>query len=188
MVVAMKSAKEHKEDNNLAAKKWTIRNIFWSTFITILGIVCFPANPLVLTGVLETNFYPALFIVGWVVWAFGMVLVMAPIIMFPRRGGVSKGKSFVNTTRLVDTGIYSLVRHPQYLGGIFTIFITTLLWYPHWLFAVLGVIGTLVIYISCREEDQRLIEKFGDDYVDYMKRVPRMNIFLGIFHFLRYSK
>ena len=95
--------------------------------MTILCIVCFPANPLVLAGVLETNFYPALFIVGWVIWAFGMVLVMAPIVVFPRRGGVPKGRSFVNTTRLVDTGIYSLVRHPQYLGGVFAVFITTLL-------------------------------------------------------------
>ena len=30
--------------------------------------------------------------------------------------------------------------------------------------------------MSCREEDQRLIDKFGDDYVAYMKRVPRINI------------
>ena len=169
----------------MAAKKWTKRNIFWSTFITILGIVCFPANPLVLTGVLKTNFYPALFIVGWVVWAFGMVLVMAPIIMFPRRGGVSKGKSFVNTTRLVDTGIYSLVRHPQYLGGVFAIFITTLLWYPHWLFGLLGAVGIVVLYLSAREEDQRLVQQFGEDYIRYMQRVPRMNILVGVTRWLR---
>ena len=92
--------------------KWTKRNIFWSTLLTIVCIVAFPVNPLVLTGVLETSFYPVLFVVGWVVWAFGMVLVMAPIVMFPRRGGVAKGKSFVNTTRLVNSGIYAVVRHP----------------------------------------------------------------------------
>jgi hypothetical protein len=38
-----------------------------------------------------------------------MVLVMSPIVMFPRRGGVPKRKSFVNTTRLVDTGIYAVI-------------------------------------------------------------------------------
>jgi protein-S-isoprenylcysteine O-methyltransferase Ste14 len=42
--------------------------------------------------------------------------------------------------------------------------------------------------MSCREEDQRLIAKFGDAYVDYMKRVPRMNVFLGIYHFLKRRK
>jgi len=69
----------------LPARKWTKKNIFWSTFITILCILCFPVNPLVLTGVLETSFCLALFIVGWIVWAFRMVLVMAPVIVFPRR-------------------------------------------------------------------------------------------------------
>ena len=169
------------------AMKWTNKkNILWSTLMTILCIVCFPANPLVLVGVIGVNSYLALVILGAVVWVFGMVLVMAPIIIFPRRGGVPKGKSFVNTTRLVDTGIYAVVRHPQYTGGVFSIFITTLLWYPHWLFGVLGAIGTAVVYMGCREEDERLIQQFGDDYVAYMKRVPRINIVLGIIRLVRH--
>jgi protein-S-isoprenylcysteine O-methyltransferase Ste14 len=164
-------------------KKW--KNILWSTLITILGIVCFPANPLVLTGLIETKSFPALVILGTVVWIFGMVLVMAPIFMFPRRGGVPRGKSFVNTTQLVDSGIYAVVRHPQYTGGVYSLFITTFLFYPHWLFALLGVLGTLVIHFSCKEEDQRLIQQFGDAYLAYMNRVPRMNIFLGIIRLMR---
>ena len=172
----------------MVAKKVTKKNILWSTLMTILCIVCFPANPLVLTGVIEVKSYLPLFIIGWVVWGLGMVLVMAPIVMFPRRGGVPKGKSFVSTTRLVDTGIYTIVRHPQYTGGVLAIFLTTLLWYPHWLFGVLGVIGTVVIYLSCREEDKYLIEKFGDDYKDYMQKVPRMNFLLGVIWLLRRRK
>jgi len=156
--------------------------------MTILCIACFPVNPLILTGVIEAKTYPVLYIIGWVVWAFGMVLVMAPIIMFPRLGGVPRGRSFVHTTQLVDTGIYAVVRHPQYTGGIYSIFLTTFLCYPHWLFGVLGVIGAVVIYMSCREEDQRLIEKFGDAYTAYMKRVPGMNIFLGFFRLLQRRK
>lgn len=181
--------------NNCRGKQWMGRNLFsqrrqnivWSALLTILSIACFPANPLVLTGIVEVKSYLVLFIIGWIVWAFGMVLVMAPVIMFPRRGGIAKGKSFVQTTRLVDTGIYSIVRHPQYTGGIYAIFLTTFLWYPHWLFGVLGTIGTAVIYVGCREEDQRLIVKFGDDYVNYMKRVPRINIFLGIYRWLKHK-
>jgi protein-S-isoprenylcysteine O-methyltransferase Ste14 len=161
------------------------RDILWVTLITVLGIICFPANPLVLTGVLDTYFHPALFIIGWVVWAFGFVLVLAPMIMFPRRGGVPKGKSFVDTTKLVDTGIYSVIRHPQYTGGVYSIFLTTLLWYPHWLFAVLGVIGTVVVYLGIKEEDKYMVKKFGDDYVRYMQKVPGMNIFLGIIRAVR---
>jgi len=171
----------------LATAKRTKKDIIWSILVTVLGIACFPANPLVLTGVIKVESYLPLFIIGWFVWAVGMVLVMAPIVMFPRRGGVAKGKSYGNTTRLVDTGIYAVVRHPQYTGGILAIFLTTLLWYPHWLFGVLGVIGTVVVYLGCREEDKYLVEKFGDDYKDYMQRVPGMNFLLGAIQLLRSS-
>lgn len=150
------------------------------TVLTILCILCFPVNPLVLTGLLEPDFYPASFIAGWVVWAIGMVLVMTPIVMFPRRGGVPKGKSFVHTTQLVDTGIYAVVRHPQYLGGILSLFIATLLFYPHWLFAVLGIPAAVILYWSAGEEEKDLMERFGDDYQTYMESVPRMNPILGI--------
>ena len=171
---------------HISSQKW--KNILWSTLITILGIACFPANPLVLTHVIEVESYLALFIIGWLVWGFGMVLVMAPIVMFPRKGGVRKGKSFVNTTRLVNTGIYAIIRHPQYTGGIYAIFLTTILWYPHWLFVLLGIIGIAVIYIGCREEDQRMIEKFGDDYKSYMERVPGMNFIAGFTRLIRQKR
>ena len=166
-------------------KKWNISEILWNILLTVLCIACFPANPLVLTGLIDTEYYPATFAIGWVFWAIGMVLVMAPIVMFPRRGGVAKGKSFVHTTRLVDTGIYAVVRHPQYLGGVLALFVTTLLWYPHWLFAVLGIAGTIILYLSTKWEEKRLVNQFGDEYREYMKRVPRMDLITGIFRWWR---
>lgn len=167
-------------------KNW--KEIIGVTVLTILGIACFPANPLVLSGALEVESIPVLFILGWVVWVPGMVLVMAPIVMFPRRGGVARGKSFVNTTRIVDTGIYAIVRHPQYTGGTYALFLTTLLWYPHWLFAVLGIIGAALCYYSVKVEDKNLVEKFGDDYREYMQRVPGMDFITGTARLLRRRK
>ena len=166
-------------------RRANIKESGWMAALTIICIACFPLNPLVLTGLLKPDFYPPLFIIGWVAWAIGMALVMAPIVMFPRHGKVPKGKSFVHTTRLVDTGIYAVVRHPQYLGGILSIFVTTLLFYPHWLFAVLGIAGTGILYWSTREEEKRLIARFGDDYQAYMQRVPGMNLITGIIRLRR---
>ena len=40
-------------------KKWTKKNIFWTTLLSILCIVCFPVNPLVLSGILETGYNQA---------------------------------------------------------------------------------------------------------------------------------
>jgi protein-S-isoprenylcysteine O-methyltransferase Ste14 len=170
----------------MTSQRWMNRKeIVWITIASILYIACFPANPLVLTGVIKVSFNLSLFIIGWIVWAAGMILVMAPIMIFPRRGGVPQGKSFVTTTMLVDTGIYAVVRHPQYLGGIISVFVTCIIWYPHWLFAVLGIVGSVFTCLSSREEDKYLIDKFGNDYVAYMKRVPGMNIFLGIVRVLK---
>jgi protein-S-isoprenylcysteine O-methyltransferase Ste14 len=147
----------------------------------ILLVLCFPLNPLVLLNVLEPNpdLIKALVYLGWAIWVLGMVLVMAPIIIFPRRGGVAKGKAFVHTTRLVDTRIYAVARHPQYLGGILAIFVATPLFYQHWLFVVLGIPGALLVYLGAKQEDKRLIDKFGDEYIIYMQKVPRMDILTG---------
>ncbi len=172
----------------MATAKRTRMDILWSILLTVLGIACFPVNPLVLSGAIDVETYLPLEIIGWVTLVLGMVLVMAPIVMFPRWGGVTKGKSFVETTRLVDSGLYAIVRHPQYTGGVIAIFLTTLLWYPHWLFGVLGAAGTVVIYLGCREEDKLLLKKFGDGYRAYMQRVPRMNFLLGIIRLARSRK
>ena len=104
------------KDRGLSDLNW--RSALLVGIMTVLCVVCFPVNPLVLTGVIQVESHRVLFIIGWVVWALGMVLVMAPIVTFPRRGGVPRGKWFVHTTRLVDTGFYAVVRHPQYTGGI----------------------------------------------------------------------
>ena len=172
----------------MADYKWTKWDFFWNIAMTILCIVCFPANPLVFCGIITTDSYPVLFIIGWIIWVIGMVLVMAPIIMFPRRGGVPRGKPFIHTTRLVDTGIYAVVRHPQYIGGILAIFVTTLLWYPHWLFGLLGVIGSVIIYLGSFKEDEHLIWQFGDKYIQYMQKVPRFNIISGIVRLQRHNR
>jgi protein-S-isoprenylcysteine O-methyltransferase Ste14 len=134
-------------------KNWTKKNIFLSSLLTVLGIICFPVNLLVITGVIKPSFNQFAYWIGWIIWLLGMLLVLSPMIMFPRKGSVPRGKAFVHTTKLVNTGIYSLVRHPQYLGGVLAIFITTILWYPHWLFVVLGIFGAVIIFLSSKEED-----------------------------------
>ena len=50
---------------------------------------------------------------GWIcVWTGG-IFGMLPVFIFRRRGGVPKGRSYTQTTQLVDTGLYAIVRHPQ---------------------------------------------------------------------------
>jgi len=125
---------------------------------------------------------------GWIcLWTAG-ILALLPILTFRRKGGVPKGKSYMETTRLVNSGIYALVRHPQ--GGtawlLINVGIMLIAW--HWSSIVLGLASMVLVYADTFNEDQNGIEKFGDAYRRYMHKVPRVNILLGIIRYMRFSR
>nr|MBN1229191.1 isoprenylcysteine carboxylmethyltransferase family protein [Anaerolineae bacterium] len=130
---------------------------------------------------------PLLRYAGWAVWAFGLVLLPMPRIHFMRRGSVQSRKDYTHTTVLVDSGIYAIIRHPQYLGWLL-MYPAMMLFTGHWLFVLLGASGMACVLLFTRQEEQRLIERFGDEYRLYMQRVPAMNILLGLVRFLRRKK
>jgi len=117
----------------------------------------------------------------------GIVLGMLPVMEFRKKGGVKKGKSYIHTTKIVDTGIYSIVRHPQYVTFILWA-IAGMLLFQHWIIILLGIPIIPLTYIDLIRADKDSIEKFGDDYKAYMKRVPRANFLLGIIRLLRDRK
>ncbi len=106
---------------------------------------------------------------------------------FQRKGGVPEGEHLIHTTRLVDSGIYAVVRHPQYLGFILIV-LSLVLISQHWLSVISGVIGSILFYIDVKTEEQSNIEKFGDDYTRYMQRVPRMNALVGVMRRLQHQR
>ena len=114
----------------------------------------------------------------------GAVFGWLPIFTLRKKGGVAKGKSYVHTTVLVDSGIYAVVRHPQYLGFILLVLGLVLI-SQHWLSVISGVTGSVLFYLDVRKEEQANIEKFGDEYKRYMEKVPRMNFVLGVIRLLR---
>ncbi len=86
------------------------------TLVTILFISQIIGGIYLLSGVSQIEF---LAYVGVGLYVFsGLVFGWLPVIEFRKRGGVKRGKSYINTTQLVDTGIYSIVRHPQYVTFI----------------------------------------------------------------------
>ena len=116
----------------------------------------------------------------------GLILGMLPVFEFRKKGGVSKGQSYIHTTKLVDTGIYSVVRHPQYITFIMWAFSGMLL-FQHWGVIVLGVPIIPLTYIDLIIEDKACVERFGEDYKAYMKKVPRANFLLGLIRRFRKS-
>ena len=125
---------------------------------------------------------------GWILLAFSIVIILLAGYEFQKKGGVPERKHLVYTTVLVDSGIYAVVRHPQYLGFIQLILALVLI-SQHWLSVISGVIGSVLFYIDpTRGEEKENTKKFGDDYRRYMEEVPRINLVVGIFRLLRRRK
>jgi protein-S-isoprenylcysteine O-methyltransferase Ste14 len=73
---------------------------------------------------------------------------------------------------MVTSGPYRWVRHPLYVLGLIG-FIGFALLAENWFIALTAIIVFVVLVIRTRKEEQKLIEKFGDEYREYMKHTGR---------------
>jgi protein-S-isoprenylcysteine O-methyltransferase Ste14 len=128
---------------------------------------------------------PVLRYVGYVIWTAAVVFAVLPIFTLKRRGQVPKGQSYMKTTTVVTSGVYSLVRHPQ--GGLAWLLmnLAVMLVGQTWPIALLGGISMLLVYLDAYKTDQYCIEKFGQEYQRYMETVPRVNVVAGATRLLR---
>jgi len=77
------------------------------------------------------------------------------------------------TETIVTKGVYSTVRHPQYLGGLLAhVGISFLLSAQYSL--LLTPLMVVLIYFISRKEEKELIREFGKKYEDYKKKVPML--------------
>ena len=76
--------------------------------------------------------------------------------------------------KLVTTGPYSRIRHPMYT--YFTVMvISNALISANLLVGVFGIaVWTLLYIVRIDDEEDMLLEEFGDDYREYMKRTGRL--------------
>jgi protein-S-isoprenylcysteine O-methyltransferase Ste14 len=73
--------------------------------------------------------------------------------------------------KLVTTGIYKYVRHPQYIGFLL-LTLGMLLEWPT-IFTVLLWPVLVVVYLRlAKEEDKEIEEQFGEEFREYKRRVP----------------
>jgi len=70
-----------------------------------------------------------------------------------------------------STGLYSISRHPVYLFCILFFGLKPFMDLFHLLFFICSV---AYFYIGSYYEEKKLIERFGQEYLDYINRVPRI--------------
>lgn len=72
---------------------------------------------------------------------------------------------------LATDGVYGIVRHPQYLG-IFLIILGQIIHWPTILTLLMSPFIVWAFVGLARKDEARMVEKFGDEYQAYQRRVP----------------
>ncbi len=111
--------------------------------------------------------------IRWLGVGIGIVCVFGIYWLFSSIGsGITPTSATRSEHKLVTKGIYKYIRHPLYTFGS-SLFIAFGMMADNWLIALLGVLAFIGMAIRTPKEEANLIEKFGDEYRDYMKRTGR---------------
>lgn len=121
----------------------------------------------------ESNLWAQLF--GTLV-AHIVAMVLGYTIVFAGATLVAEGWRTIHRVRregrLAIEGVYTKVRHPQYTGLFMIIFGEGIVHWP----TILSVAGLPIIVgayvLLARKEERQMLQKFGDEYREYQRRVP----------------
>jgi protein-S-isoprenylcysteine O-methyltransferase Ste14 len=117
--------------------------------------------------------------VRWLGVAFGMICVGLIYWLFSSIGtGITPTSATRQQHTLVTNGPYRWVRHPLYTVGS-SLFVAFGMMADNWFIAALGILTFLLMASRTPKEEENLIQKFGDEYREYMKRTGRFFPKLG---------
>ena len=112
----------------------------------------------------------------WVRWlgvGIGILCIFGIYWLFSSIGtGITPTSATRTEHQLVTSGPYRWVRHPLYTVGS-SMFIAFGMMADNWFIALLGILAFLGMAARTPKEEANLIEKFGDQYREYMKRTGR---------------
>ena len=98
---------------------------------------------------------------GLIYWLFNSI-----------RSGITPVSATRKNHQLVTHGIYRWVRHPLYtIGSMLFAFFGLMA--DNWFFMLLAALAFIAMAVRTPKEEANLIEKFGDEYRNYMKRTGR---------------
>lgn len=115
----------------------------------------------------------------WLGVGLGVLCVLGIYWLFRSIGtGITPVSATRKEHKLVTHGIYHYIRHPLYILGS-SLFISFGMMADNWFIAALGILTFILMAIRTPKEEANLIEKFGDEYREYMKRTGRFLPKLG---------
>ena len=111
--------------------------------------------------------------IEWYAMVIPGVIILAGAGYLARAGLKTVFSEIRETPRVITKGVFSVVRHPIYLGSILTylglIVITLSL-----VSFIIWIIAIIFYYYISRHEEKMLLSRFGEEYEEYMKKVPML--------------
>jgi protein-S-isoprenylcysteine O-methyltransferase Ste14 len=117
---------------------------------------------------------PLLDVARWIGVAIGLVsLPLVAWVQSTLGASFSKTLTIQDDHKLVTTGPYSRIRHPMY--SVYTFwFLSWFLISTNLLFGISWLFWVVYLFIRIPQEEQMLIEQFGDSYRDYMNKTGKL--------------
>jgi protein-S-isoprenylcysteine O-methyltransferase Ste14 len=120
---------------------------------------------------------------GWILLACSLIVFLSSNIL-QKKGGIPEGKHYAQTSQLVDSGIYGVIRHPIYFSVILlSLGLAGIS--QHWVSALASVPIIIAMYWWMVLEEKMTLVRLGEAYETYMQQVPRINLLLGIYRRIR---
>lgn len=139
--------------------------------VIILGLTDFDNLMLKRAGIIYLQYISIIFFI------IGLFLIVSSFVNLKRIGKPSSGLE--NTTKMINKGIFKILRHPLYLG--LSLFTTGFIFaYQAIVLIIIGFVAIVLFYLASRIEDGYNIKKFGIAYEEYMKIVPTWNFITGL--------
>jgi len=149
----------------------------WGFFLFWFGIWLSPQERFIIPFL--QDFYLQISMLGLTIYLVNF-LIFIPFFVAGAWFGI---KGVIQTTlkvaethrakRVITKGVYSIVRHPQYLGGILAHIGVSFLLSAFYSLLVTPIVIGFIFIISWKEEKE-LTKEFGQEYEDYKKKVPML--------------
>jgi len=102
------------------------------------------------------------FYIGFVIYLVGLII---QIIAWQNLANASVDKP-------VTKGVYRISRNPMYIGDFLTFFAIAIVSLS-WIFLLVVIISVINNYIAIISEERECLVKYGDEYQEYLDRIPR---------------
>ena len=101
--------------------------------------------------------------IGALLLVAAFILVIVPIFLLKRLGENEESGNYMSASKVVDQGLYSILRHPQYFG--YMVFnIGFILISQNYLTLLLGALGIIFFHLQVINEEKYCLDKFGAGY------------------------